>query len=155
MSKRDIEQLNLLYKCPQATIATTAGYSAITTGYQAGPWLPGTSVCLDRHSFCFMYAINGRCWSASIQSLCCVSCRLNRVTKSRCDDVRSDCSYWKGIGACESAPVWMKNNCCSTCQSKECLDHVTTCSMFATSGYCYGSYPEFMKIKCQKSCGFC
>jgi len=118
MSKRDIEQLNLLYKCPQATIATTAGYSAITTGYQAGPWLPGTSVCLDRHSFCFMYAINGRCWSASIQSLCCVSCRLNRVTKSRCDDVRSDCSYWKGIGACESAPVWMKNNCCSTCQSK-------------------------------------
>ncbi|XP_031563373.1 zinc metalloproteinase nas-15-like [Actinia tenebrosa] len=101
ISKIDIEQMNLLYKC-----SGTTGGNGGSTG--------GNNDCVDNDKNCAYWASKGECEKNPTYMLkeCKKSC------KKCCIDGDKNCQYWAGIGECEKNADWMKANCKKSC--KQC-----------------------------------
>jgi len=77
-------------------------------------------------------------------------------TANGCTDSRTECPKWKGWGACEKDPNYMRKYCKKSCNicSDGCTDSNTKCPTWESWGECEKN-PNYMRKYCKKSCNIC
>ena len=88
--------------------------------------------CEDKNEHCAAWQKSGECETNAVwmKANCCVSCGETTVNAStppppepapeaaerKCEDTSEHCVDWQKSGECETNSVWMKANCCLSCQ---------------------------------------